>query len=480
MGATEQQAQEFGEAFRSFLDWVHQGAAGDRASEVVVLVRAHLAADAAGGSVVTREVPVFDHVNLQVALDAWTSAPGRSVRVQGVVVPPHYGGLTLQGIISAQGLPPIQLTAPELVDLPSGPQGRTTACWQRVLLLVDDAAGRYVVMVRIPDQHGNDGGISVEVAGLDVAAAQALHAELRELRSRLNVYRGHVLELVQQRMGGIALAFSDLPATPREDVVLPDQVLRRIERHTVDVATHRDELLAAGQHLKRGVLLYGPPGTGKTHTTRYVVGALAGCTVLQLAGGALHLISVVTGLARELQPSVIVLEDVDLVAEDRGHGMGGNPVLFELLDAMDGAAADADLLFLLTTNRADVLEPALAARPGRVDVAVEIGLPDAAARERLFRLYSRGVPLDLAPAELERVVERTAGTTASFVRELIRRSVLEAVAEQTPLREVTFGQVETALDDLLDSSQQVTRALLGVPREELDGGLFGPDDVQPW
>ena len=51
-------------------------------------------------------------------------------------------------------------------------------------------------------------------------------------------------------------------------------------------------------------------------------------------------------------------------------------MLFDLLDAMDGAAEDADLLFLLTTNRADLLEPALAARPGRVDVAVEIEVPD--------------------------------------------------------------------------------------------------------
>ena len=90
-----------------------------------------------------------------------------------------------------------------------------------------------------------------------------------------------------------------------------------------------------------------------------------------------------------------MLEDVDLVAEERSLGPASSPVLFDLLDAMDGAAPDADLLFLLTTNRADLLEPALAARPGRVDVAVEIELPDAAARERLLALYGRGVPLAL-------------------------------------------------------------------------------------
>ncbi len=102
-------------------------------------------------------------------------------------------------------------------------------------------------------------------------------------------------------------------------------------------------------------------------------------------------------------------------------------MLFELLDAMDGAAADADLLFLLTTNRADLLEPALAARPGRVDVAVEIGLPDPDARRRLFEVYSRGVPLVAEPADVDAVVERTDGVTASFLKELVRRAVLESL-----------------------------------------------------
>ena len=108
-------------------------------------------------------------------------------------------------------------------------------------------------------------------------------------------------------------------------------------------------------------------------------------------------------------------------------GPRSSPVLFDLLDSMDGAAADADLLFLLTTNRADLLEPALAARPGRVDVAVEIDLPDAPARERLLTLYGKGVPLQLTAADVQTAVERTDGTTASFLRELIRRSVLEAL-----------------------------------------------------
>lgn len=84
---------------------------------------------------------------------------------------------------------------------------------------------------------------------------------------------------------------------------------------------------------------------------------------------------------------MLVVEDVDLIAEDRGMHPGHNPLLFQLLNEMDGLAEDADIVFVLTTNRADRLEPALAARPGRIDQAIELRPPDAAARRDLFELY---------------------------------------------------------------------------------------------
>jgi len=228
---------------------------------------------------------------------------------------------------------------------------------------------------------------------------------------------------------------------------------------------------------------------------------MTGYTRLILTGRTLSAVGSVTEMARSLQPAVVVLEDVDLVAEDRSMGPRSSPVLFELLDAMDGAAPDADLLFLLTTNRADLLEPALAARPGRVDVAVEIALPDAAARERLLALYGRGVPLELTSEDIATAIERTDGVTASFLKELIRRSVLEALHDtpaapdgQAPqdrhaplggqpapttqaVPTVTGAHVSRALDDLLDAAQGVTRTLLGVGVDptSLSAPGIGPD-----
>jgi hypothetical protein len=483
--ASPQESRQFASAFRAFIDWAQQ-AGSDERREVPDLIAGWLGPGGSDHSVVTRSLPGFEHVNLQTALDAWSARPGRTVAVHGLALPPFFGGLSLLQLVAAESLPPLRLTAPALADLPNGPAS-TLGCLKLALLLVSDAEGRYVIMIQGPGE--NHPGLDVEVAGLPLDAAQRLLAELEGLRSELNVYRGHLLDVSLDPMGNVVLGFSAPSGLGRDAVVLPEAVLTRIERHALGVAAHRAALLAAGQHLKRGLLLYGPPGTGKTHTVRYLLGQMPGYTRLVLTGRALAAVGGVTELARSLQPAVVVLEDVDLVAGDRSMGPGSSPVLFDLLDAMDGAAADADLLFLLTTNRADILEPALAARPGRVDVAVEISLPDAPARERLLTLYSRGVPLALTPDDLAAAVERTDGTTASFLQELIRRGVLEALQEAAAgeaapaspvtVPPVTGAHLSRALDDLLDAAQGVTRTLLGVgfdPASLPVGGLVtGPN-----
>jgi cell division protease FtsH len=454
----------FARTFVAFMEWA-QSTLRAEDHPLVARLQQYLGPEARELSVVSRSLSPLDQVNQQLAIEAWMAEPDRTVVVEGLSVPPHHGEPALHDMLrGGGGTSPLRVGAPELIDLPSGP-GKTTTCYKSVLLFVEDARGRYLLRQRAEGRHGEP-DMGLEIAGLAVGDAQQVLDELAGLRSLHNVYRGQILQLTLSEYG-MAIVFPDLAPTSRADVVLPETVLRRVERHTIGMAAHRDALRSAGQHLKRGLLLFGPPGTGKTHTTRYIVQQLTGSTVFLLSGGSLGLIGEVTKMARELQPSVVVLEDVDLVAEERDHMHGSGSILFELLEAMDGAAADAELLFLLTTNRADLLEPALAARPGRVDVAVEIGLPDADARRRLLELYSRGVPITLTDVETDLVVERTDGVTASFVKELLRRAVLEALTQHgAPLTTVTGAHMLTALDDLLDSSQRVTRALLGVPADQ--------------
>lgn len=87
-------------------------------------------------------------------------------------------------------------------------------------------------------------------------------------------------------------------------------------------------------------------------------------------------------LARLLQPALVVIEDVDLIAREREdmRQPGEETLLNKLLNEMDGLREDADILFILTTNRPKCFEAALTARPGRIDQAIEFPLPDEVGR----------------------------------------------------------------------------------------------------
>ena len=139
-----------------------------------------------------------------------------------------------------------------------------------------------------------------------------------------SVMRGQVITLASDPYGpGLAgAAFIERPALTADDVVLPPGALDRIEHHVVGIGRHRERLQEHGQHLKRGILLYGPPGTGKTHTVRYLLSRTPGTTAVLLSGGALQHIHAAAKIARAHQPAIVVLEDVDLVAEDRSLTMG--------------------------------------------------------------------------------------------------------------------------------------------------------------
>jgi cell division protease FtsH len=104
-------------------------------------------------------------------------------------------------------------------------------------------------------------------------------AELWALMSERNVYRGRVLELRARHFHedeGAPLTVRALPAISRDQIVLPEGVLERVERQAFGVADHAERLRASGRHLRRGLLLHGAPGTGKTLTAMYLAAAMPG------------------------------------------------------------------------------------------------------------------------------------------------------------------------------------------------------------
>ena len=301
---------------------------------------------------------------------------------------------------------------------------------------------------------------TVQVAAATAADSEQVIAQVQNLMAELSVLRGQVVSFTgnefQPGMAGIS--FHHRPQVEAGAIVLPEGVLDRVVRHAVGIGQQAETLRRHGQHLKRGLLLYGPPGTGKTLTVRHLIGEARQTTCILLSGNSLGMVTAAAELARAMQPALVVLEDVDLVAADREFYGGPQPLLFAILDALDGLDGDADVAFILTTNRADLLEPALAQRPGRVDLAVEIPLPDAAARRRLFELYAAGLPFD--PAAGHTVAEAAAGVTASFAKEAVRRAVLEAALAD---REPTDADLSAAAAEMLAGGAGLTRALLGSP-----------------
>jgi hypothetical protein len=272
---------------------------------------------------------------------------------------------------------------------------RVLACVQRGLFLVREGANRLALLVQGPSRNFQS-ALTVEVMAPERAQAEAFLSRVRAAMRQRNVYRGRVLTISSDRMENLKIAIQHLPSVGREQIIFPAGLLDKIERQTIRFSGLSEKLRSAGRHLKRGVLLYGPPGTGKTFTAMYLASQMVGRTVLVVTGRAMGLIEQACALARALQPATVLVEDVDLIAEARGEGRDNscNGVLFELLNQMDGLGDDADILFLLTTNRPDILEPALAARPGRVDLALEVPVPDAECRRRLLKLYAQGLTLE--------------------------------------------------------------------------------------
>jgi len=436
----------------------------------------HLGPSAAALPTVSATWPTWDHVNVQVGLDAWLAAsPGRRHEVVGIsgAGMARHMDVTISDFLQSGPLSSAGATGAITEAVACGPGGQTRACVINGIYLVSQGDDRLAVMV-LPVSRGPRSEIVVQVAGLSPGPAEAALAAIRELALAGSVFRGQVLsfgpELLGPGWGSAPLNFLERPAVDRTQVILPPGLLTEIERQVLGIRRHSGRLLASGQHLRRGVLLHGAPGTGKTHTVSYLLSQLPGVTAVVISGRALGAIVQACSLARSLQPSVVVIEDVDLIAEERAARPGQQPLLFQLMNEMEGLNSADDVTFLLTTNRADLLEPALAARPGRVDLAADLPLPDADARRALIRLYQGRLVLDTSPAGLDDVIARTEGVTAPFLKELLRRAALLSAesdpdpAADQPIR-VADEHLAGALNQLLDERGPLTRALLGGGRQ---------------
>lgn len=411
----------------------------------------------------SRQFPGHMRADIQVALDKLFSVS--PIRFFGVYEQQRYETLTYAAL-TKDGQYAVTISAAQYQDVDIG-EGEPIKCLNNGLWLNREGDLRYAVVLSFHREYGQEAGTCVEIAvpaGEEaVAFVQQCFAELEAAMNAARSYRGKVLSLDAEsdyrgRSKGVTV--HRLPNVAREAVILPEPTLKLLDRNVIRFIESRDALRRLGQSTRKGILLYGPPGTGKTHTIRYLAANLPGHTTLIITAGQMGLLAQYMTLARLLQPAMVVIEDVDLIARDR-EDMGGpceESLLNTLLNEMDGLKDNADILFILTTNRPEQLEVALAGRPGRIDQAIEVPLPDDIGREKLVRLYGSG--LRLSDQIIGEAVARTKGVSAAFIKELMRRTAQSAVMRDGG-ELVSSEDLAEALDDMLFTGGRLNVKLLG-------------------
>jgi hypothetical protein len=434
-------------------------------------LKEHFGKDPSTLTIVSESFAKYNHANVFLAIEDYSKKPGCSASVIGVqngmmgfksatlseLVAPGTAASMVGFGGNKEG--PVLYTNMELAD------GRKLSCIQMGLYFIRNQNERLAVLLR-PDEfmHGMGGGkCTIEVMATEKLEAEKFLADVNTALTKRSIYRGKTISLSASNEGmshgTLEVSFHKLPDVTRDKIILPEGLLKRIERQSLDATKYRDALLAANRRLKRGLLLHGAPGTGKTLTAMYLASQLKERTVIIVTGRGMALIANACSMARGLQPAMIIIEDVDLIAEERtSPGNCNTALLFELLNQMDGLADDADVLFLLTTNRPDILEPALAARPGRIDQAFEVPLPDAECRRRLFELYSQGMSVKID--DMQPFIKKTEGASAAFINEVMRKAALFAAPDGTPI--VVYPKhMDEALHELVVEGGTLTRSLLG-------------------
>jgi hypothetical protein len=451
----DEQTREFVSTFQTFMrDVVNQSSPdAARLTPIGERVEAFLGEPIAGISVVTHAVQPHRLVDADVAL---TELSGDGSELLGLNGGQSRDHASFTDLLSHPFMR-FSVGPVDYVSVADGPDSsrRVVSFGLRLLRWRGEPLA---VLQRSAAPERGRASAALEVLTPNDDVSTAFLDEVKRLMVSHSVLRGQVLSFTGNQYGNSAAgaAFLPRPTVTADDVILAPGVLERVARHVVGLGEQRDALREAGQHLKRGVLLYGPPGTGKTLTVRHLLARTPGTTAVLLTGSSIQFVTEAAELARAMQPAIIVIEDVDLVASDRSMHGGPQPLLFAVLDALDGLDGDADVAFILTTNRVEDLERALAQRPGRIDLAVEIRRPGVDERRRLFRHYSEGLPL--SRDALDAAAHRSEGTTGSFAKEAIRRSVLAAALRH---EEVSDRDLEAAIDDLMEAGEELTRALLG-------------------
>ena len=430
-----------------------------------------------GLTISERKFPFRVRADLQRAIDRHFTSVATITHFCGVRKEHALGGVNFAALL-VDGYSPAVSVPPEYEEVDIG-EDTPVRCLKNGLWLLEEQGRRYAVLFSPAGRpYDNATGIQFQIATANDAEgarmALAFFQHLEEAILHAQSYRGKVLSLeeTEHSYSGASsgITVHRLRKVLRDQVILPQATLELLERNVIQFVEQRQKLAKFGLSTKKGLLFYGPPGTGKTLTIHYLAKALEGHTTLLVTAEQMGQLGEYMTLARLLQPSIVVVEDVDLIAKERAdmNSACQESLLNKLLNEMDGLKEEADIFFILTTNRPQALEAALASRPGRVDQAIEFPLPDEKGRDKLVRLYAAGVEID--EEVIHRVVGRTEHVSAAFIKELMRRS-MQFHLERHGSGRIEWEDIQAALEEMLFSGGSLNLKLLGA--EGVNGAGYG-------